>query len=81
MLCRELSTKYDSSENVSKRFWCNSVPKHFKPFVMASARYNISKRGIPKTPKLATLGVIDEDDHFDEITDITDDDEEEEAEE
>ena len=45
--------------------------------MLASARYNISKRGIPPTPKLPTLGVIDEDDYFDEIIDIMDSDEEE----
>ena len=45
--------------------------------MLASARYNISKRDVPPTPKLPTLGIIDEDDYFDEIIDNMDDDEEE----
>ena len=50
---------------------------------MASACYNILKRGILNTPKLPTLGVIDEDedDYFEEITDIMADDEEKNDEE
>ena len=45
--------------------------------MLALARYNILKRDFPPTPKLLTLGIIDEDDFFDEIIDIMDDDEEE----
>ena len=57
------------------------LPDRLQALVLASARYNISKRGIPKTPKLPTLGVIDEDDYFEEITDIINDDDEEDEEE
>jgi len=37
----------------------------------------LKRRVVPSTPKLPTLGIIDEDDYFDEITDVMSDDEEE----
>ena len=53
------------------------LPDRLQALVMAAGRYNVSKRTVPSTPKLPTLGIIDEQDYFDEITDITDDEEEE----